>query len=223
MSDSRRISVFKFLKVGQWQRTGRKHHAVMKKCTSKVSWSLHLRLSLWVCSEDAKKWQQKGRGLANVQNLLSDIRQHMQSSNCCPGLCWSHMIIGQMVERMHRSLKKKKRVEGWTEHWSQFYSTFSTFPESRSLYLKQVLPKPWRPELREVFESWKGKEKSRIEVGQHPEELDIGRERRKKRIQRSKWWWCCRGSKWTISGVRGVWFSSRGQAAVVKAFLCWIH
>lgn len=30
-------------------------------------------------------------------------------------------------------------------------------------------------------------------------------------------------SKGTIIRVRGVYFSSGGQAAVVKAFLCWVH
>lgn len=99
---------FKFLKVGQLQKTGWKHHAVMKKCTSKVSWSLHLRLSLWVCSEDAKKVTTE-RKRSSKRYLSEALCQSRQSSNCCPGLCWSQMIIGQMVERMHKSLKKKKK------------------------------------------------------------------------------------------------------------------
>ncbi len=200
----------------------------MKKCTSKCnrkdfSWHLHLRLLLWVCSADEK--------MTN-QSPLSDIHQHGQSRQSLkwrPGLCWNRKITGQMVEGMDGSLKwwidgwMDEREVGWTEHWSEFYSMFSTFPGSRSLHLNQVLLKSRRPELWEFWESWKGKEKSRTEVGQHPEELEIEGEKAQQRIQKSKWWWRCRGSKGTIIRVRGVKFSSGGQAAVVKAFLCWIH
>lgn len=130
----------------------RKNHAVMKKCTSKCGRKERLFLTssfeiVVVGLVQMQKRRQKERALANVPNQspLSDICPHGQSRQSlkrCPGLCCNGRITGQIVERMDRRWKMldgwlDEREEGWAEHWREFYSTFSTFPESRSLYLNK--------------------------------------------------------------------------------------
>lgn len=109
----------------------------------------------------------------------------------------------------------ERREEVRTEHWSKLYSMFSKLPESPSLYLNWALLMSWRPELYEGCET--GLTLANISSVW----TKGGRER--KAESRGLNDVTLQGKQGNNHQGEGCRIFLRGQAAVVKAFLCWIH
>lgn len=221
-SDSRGTGVFKLLTVEELQKkkTQRKNHAVMKSVLLNAAGRFfchhHLRLLSRVCSANAKTSSSKHPAPESFVRYSSTwaLGRAGRVWNGVQAFAEIRALLGSWLRRWtddtNGPLDEREEGAGLSTEVNSIPRLAHSLNHDRSTWIE------WSgcPEgLKTFWESWK----SNYLSGPTSWGARAKRERRGKSRglndearEQSSWW-------------RGVYFSSGGQAAVVKAFLCWTH